>query len=119
MQAGAPIVPLYHLGQSQIISFWDPAYIMGKLRMPLGCMWGRWCLPLPRQHYIITVCSHPIAGEALCAGAGVCQRQCAGELLCAPTVLSHTSKLIALNNFCEEQATPCRHTLRLWPHATL
>ncbi len=29
MQAGAPIVPLYHLGQSQIISFWGAVGAIG------------------------------------------------------------------------------------------
>ena len=63
-QCGADICPVYHLGQSQILSFWGPEDFIRRSRMLVGFMWGRWYLPLPRQHDIISVGGHPIKGDA-------------------------------------------------------
>ena len=65
LQCGADICPVYHLGQSQILSFWGPDDFIRRSRMLVGFMWGRWYLPLPRQHDIISVGGHPIKGHAL------------------------------------------------------
>ncbi len=65
MQCGADICPVYHLGQSQILSFWGPDDFIRRSRMLVGFMWGRWYLPIPRQHDIVSVGGHPIKGRAL------------------------------------------------------
>ena len=75
MQAGAPICPVYHFGQSQLFTFWGAESIMRKMGILAGFFYGRWYLPLPRNHDILSVASHPIAGDFpdLLPNANVCK----------------------------------------------
>ncbi len=56
---------MYHLGDSQLFDFRGFPWLSRKLRMSLGILWGRWGLPLPRQHDLIAVIGHPVQGEHL------------------------------------------------------
>ena len=60
---GADIMPVYHLGDSQLFHFWGLNALSRKLRASLGFVWGRWGLPLPMQHDLISAISYPIKGE--------------------------------------------------------
>jgi hypothetical protein len=75
MQAGAPICPVYHFGQSQLFTFWGAESIMRKMGILAGFFYGRWYLPLPRNHDILSVAGHPIAGDIpdLLPNANVCK----------------------------------------------
>ena len=59
----ADIMPVYHLGDSQLFHFWGLNALSRKLRASLGFVWGRWGLPLPMQHDLISAISYPIRGE--------------------------------------------------------
>ena len=59
----ADIMPVYHLGDSQLFHFWGLTALSRKLRASLGFVWGRWGLPLPMQHDLISAISYPIKGE--------------------------------------------------------
>ena len=59
----ADIMPVYHLGDSQLFHFWGLNALSRKLRASLGFVWGRWGLPLPMQHDLISAISYPIKGE--------------------------------------------------------
>ena len=58
----ADIMPVYHLGDSQLLDFWGFKWLSRKLRASLGVVWGRWGLPLPRQHDLIALVDYPIPG---------------------------------------------------------
>lgn len=60
IQAGTDIVPVYHLGNSQMLSFKGFPELSRKLRSSLGIFWGRYGLPLPHQHDIISVAAPPV-----------------------------------------------------------
>ena len=58
----ADIMPVYHLGDSQLFNFVGFKWLSRKLRASLGVIWGRWGLPLPRQHDLIALVDYPISG---------------------------------------------------------
>ncbi|BDA49182.1 Diacylglycerol O-acyltransferase 2 [Coccomyxa sp. Obi] len=60
IQAGADLVPVYHLGQSQLLTFWGPEKLSRRWRASIGIFWGAWGLPLPRKHPIISLVGAPI-----------------------------------------------------------
>lgn len=60
LQAGAPLVPVYHLGASQLLSFGGTAALSRRLRASVCVYWGTRGLPLPRKHDIISLVGHPI-----------------------------------------------------------
>ena len=59
----ADLVPVYHLGQTQLLTFWGTEKISRTWRASVGLFWGQWGLPLPRKHQIITLVAPPIPGE--------------------------------------------------------
>ncbi len=63
MQAGAPICPVYHFGQSQLFTFWGAESIMRQMGILVGLFYGRWYLPLPCNHDILSAAGYPIAGK--------------------------------------------------------
>ena len=60
---GADLVPVYHLGQTQLLTFWGTEQISRKWRASVGLFWGAYGLPLPRKHQIITLAGPPIPGK--------------------------------------------------------
>lgn len=65
IQQGCDLVPCYHFGNTQILSMFNPASgvlmrFSRKLRMSLIFCWGRYFLPLPRQHKIVMVIGRPM-----------------------------------------------------------
>ncbi|EFJ49248.1 hypothetical protein VOLCADRAFT_89965 [Volvox carteri f. nagariensis] len=50
LETGVPIVPVYHFGNSQLLSFGPAALqpLSRKLRVALGTIMGLWGLPVPR-----------------------------------------------------------------------
>ena len=60
LQAGAPLVPVYHLGASQLLSFSGVADASRAVRASLGVYWGARGVPLPRRHDIISLVGRPI-----------------------------------------------------------
>lgn len=63
IETGAPVVPVYHLGNSRVLKF-GPAFIFRgisrRLRTSLGLVFGRWGLPIPFQHPIHMLVGLPI-----------------------------------------------------------
>ncbi len=62
MLGPADILPVYHIGNSQMFSFWGHRGLSRWLRVSVGVFWGRYCLPLPRRHDIISLVGRPIPG---------------------------------------------------------
>ena len=60
LQAGAPLVPVYHLGASQLLSFAGTASLSRRLRASVGVYWGAHGLPLPRKHDIVSLVGAPL-----------------------------------------------------------
>ena len=60
----ADILPVYHLGDSQLFNFKGFPWLSRKLRMSLGVIWGCSGLPLPRQHDLIALVGYPIKGAS-------------------------------------------------------
>jgi len=60
IQAGSPLVPVYHLGASQVLSFSGNVGLSRRWRMTVACYWGAAGLPLPRRHDIISLVGKPI-----------------------------------------------------------
>ena len=60
--ACADLVPAYHLGQSQLLTFWGTEQISRRWRASVGIFWGAYGLPLPRRDPIITLIGSPIPG---------------------------------------------------------
>ena len=58
----ADILPVYHLGHSQLFTVWGPAQLSRRLRVAVGVFWGAYYLPLPRKHDLVSVAGHPIPG---------------------------------------------------------
>ncbi|CAL8461777.1 g1308 [Coccomyxa elongata] len=56
----ADILPVYHIGNSQMFSFWGHRGLSRWLRISVGVFWGRYCLPLPRHHHIISLVGRPV-----------------------------------------------------------
>lgn len=62
IETGAPVVPVYHLGNSRILKF-GPPFLRGlsrRLRTSIGMIFGQWGLPIPIQHPIHMVVGPPI-----------------------------------------------------------
>ncbi|KAK9919185.1 hypothetical protein WJX75_009964 [Coccomyxa subellipsoidea] len=60
IQAGADLVPVYHMGQSQLLTFWGAEKLSRRWRASIGIFWGAWGLPLPRKRPIISLVGAPI-----------------------------------------------------------
>ncbi|KAK9846559.1 hypothetical protein WJX81_006558 [Elliptochloris bilobata] len=60
IQAGADLVPVYHLGCSQLLEFWGSEALSRRCRVCCGFFFGRCGLPLPRCHPIITLVGAPV-----------------------------------------------------------
>ena len=58
----ADVLPVYHLGNSQQLSFRGWPWLSRRCRVMLGVMWGVWGLPIPRQAELITLVGEPILG---------------------------------------------------------
>jgi len=58
----ADLVPVYHMGQTQLLTFWGPEDLSRRWRASIGIFWGAWGLPLPRKHPIISLVGSPIPG---------------------------------------------------------
>lgn len=56
------LLPVYHLGQSQLLTSWGSEEFSRKYRISLIFFWGQWGLPLPRRHPIISLIGSPIPG---------------------------------------------------------
>jgi hypothetical protein len=56
------LVPVYHMGQSQILSFWGLEDLSRRWRASLGFLWGAYGLPVPRKRPIISLMGAPIKG---------------------------------------------------------
>ena len=59
----ADLVPVYHLGQTQLLTFWGTEEVSRRWRASVGLFWGAYGLPLPRKHQIITLVGAPIPGK--------------------------------------------------------
>ena len=64
--ANADLVPVYHLGQTQLLTFWGTESISRSWRMSVGLFWGAYGLPLPRKSQIISLVGAPIPGGHCC-----------------------------------------------------
>eukprot|EP00884_Botryococcus_braunii_P015866 jgi/Botrbrau1/2963/Bobra.0026s0031.1 len=60
IQAGAGIVPIYHLGNSQLMHFYGLRRTSRKARAALGWFAGRWFLPIPKRYPIVSLVGGPI-----------------------------------------------------------
>lgn len=85
LQAGAPLVPVYHLGASQLLSFGGTASLSRRLRASVCVYWGTWGLPLPRRHDIISLVGRPIP-VAKCADPSPAQVDALHARFCAELV---------------------------------
>lgn len=64
LQNGADIVPVYNLGQSQVMSFYGLPGLSRRLRLSFGTFAGRWGMPLPRRTDLIVLHGHIIKVDA-------------------------------------------------------
>lgn len=60
----ADIVPVYHLGSSQMLRCTGSSDWSRRMRMSMCVFWGRWGLPLPYKHDIVSLVGTPVTGEA-------------------------------------------------------
>ncbi|KAK9808224.1 hypothetical protein WJX73_010719 [Symbiochloris irregularis] len=60
IEAGVDIVPIYTLGQSQILTFRGSEKLSRMCRASIGLWWGWGGLPIPRPHKLITLVGAPI-----------------------------------------------------------
>jgi hypothetical protein len=63
LQAG--IVPVYHLGSSQMLRCTGSSEWSRKMRASVCVFWGRWGLPLPYKHDIVSLVGTPLEGACL------------------------------------------------------
>ena len=77
----ADIVPVYSLGQSQMLDFWGSCALSRRVRAAVGIFWGRYGLPVPRRYDIIVAIGRPVPGappdwqchlSSVITGCGVC-----------------------------------------------
>ena len=61
--SSADIIPVYHLGNSQILTYFGSEWLSRKARATVGMFWGWRGLPIPYQHDIITCAGIPIKGK--------------------------------------------------------
>ena len=57
------LVPVYHLGTAQLLTFSGPGKLSRRARASLGLLWGTAGLPLPRRSDIISLVGEPIPVE--------------------------------------------------------
>ena len=60
IQTKPDLVPVYHLGTAQLLTFSGPGKLSRKARASLGLLWGTAGLPLPRRSDIISLVGEPI-----------------------------------------------------------
>ncbi|GMH39682.1 hypothetical protein BSKO_07580 [Bryopsis sp. KO-2023] len=62
LQNGVDIVPVYHFGNSRVLSIGPQSFmeLCRKMRMSFGMLIGRWGLPIPKRHPI-----YMVAGRAV------------------------------------------------------
>jgi len=63
VQTGTDIIPIYHFGNTKVLSF-GPAWLKNlsrRMRASIGLMYGVWGLPIPRRHEIMMVCGKPVS----------------------------------------------------------
>lgn len=60
----ADIVPVYHLGSSQMLRCTGSSDWSRRMRMSMCVFWGRWGLPLPYKHDIVSLVGTPVTGES-------------------------------------------------------
>ena len=60
IQAGAPLLPVYHIGASQLLRFVGWPRLSRWLRATVGFWCGVWGSPLPHRHDVVTVVGEPI-----------------------------------------------------------
>ncbi len=91
----ADLVPVYHLGQTQLLTFWGTEEISRKWRASVGLFWGAYGLPLPRKHQIITLAGAPIPGKT---SLHLCQAilSCGAVLGCLWPARARKHKIITL-----------------------
>lgn len=63
----AGIVPVYHMGSSQMLRCTGSSEWSRKMRASMCIFWGRYGLPLPYRHDIISLVAPPLHGELLCS----------------------------------------------------
>ncbi|KAK9838528.1 hypothetical protein WJX81_005754 [Elliptochloris bilobata] len=62
IQAGTDVVPVYHLGQTQVLSYAPLSPTLSrKIKTACGFFYGRFFLPLPHPAQIVSVVGAPIA----------------------------------------------------------
>ena len=59
----ADILPIYHLGNSQLLTYCGSEWLSRKARTTIGMFWGWRGLPIPYPHDIITCVGFPIKGK--------------------------------------------------------
>ncbi len=59
----ADIVPVYHLGSSQMLRCTGSSDWSRRMRMSVCLFWGRWGLPLPYKHDILSLVGTPVRGD--------------------------------------------------------
>jgi len=66
LQNGVDIVPVFHFGNSRVLSIGPKSLIefCRKMRISVGIMVGRWGLPIPRPHPIYMVVGRAVKVEA-------------------------------------------------------
>jgi len=68
VQTGTDIIPVYHFGNTKVLSF-GPTWLKElsrKMQMSIGLMYGVCGLPIPHKHEIMMVCGVPVpSGPAL------------------------------------------------------
>lgn len=63
LREGADIVPMYFFGNTSVLSIPKIPFletISRTLQVSLTIFWGRWCLPIPRQHKVLYVRGKPL-----------------------------------------------------------
>lgn len=60
IQSGTPLLPVYHMGASQLLRFVGLPRLSRRLRASVGLWCGIWGSPLPHRHDIITVVGEPV-----------------------------------------------------------
>ncbi len=122
IRAGADLVPVYHLGASQLLGFWGSERASRRVRMCCGLFFGAWGLPLPRRHALLTLVGAPVPGAPRRPAAG------AGPACVLPNRVSraarppHTRACAALARAV--RAVPgrcvagCQRSAELWARAS-
>ncbi len=72
----ADLLPVYHLGQSQLLTSWGSEELSRRYRISLIFFWGQWGLPLPRRHPVISLIGPPIPGARRLPVALPCMHAC-------------------------------------------